>query len=155
MTIFLINQDYQENTNKVIFLALKRTTCVRCHGRGQPCIFNYFHLILSFGVISSLISPQWSLLWNCRHIKSTTWITCVPKNVVSQVWAIHQSPTLLSLWQFDRPGQFLRYMFYYIPWSQELIQRVSELPVQSTPLMLQEIGAFLDDCANIHNCACR
>lgn len=61
VTVFLINQDYQESTNQVVFLAQKRTICVWYHGRGQPCIFNYFRLILSIGEISSLISPQSAL----------------------------------------------------------------------------------------------
>lgn len=113
VTVFLINQDYQESTNQVVFLAQKRTICVWYHGRGQPCIFNYFRLILSIGEISSLISPQSALFWNCRHIKSTAWITCVPKNVVSQVWAIYQSPTLFSLWHFDSPSQFLRQIILF------------------------------------------
>ena len=90
----------------VVSLAQKKTICVWCHGGGQEYVFNYFSLILSLGKIYSLISPQSSLLWSRWQIKSTTWIICVPKNVVSQVWAIYQSPGLLSLWHSDNPSKF-------------------------------------------------
>lgn len=56
---------------------------------------------------------------------------------------------------FQQRCKILRQIFYFIPWSQQLLLRVSELPVQGAPFTLQGIGSFLDAYATTYNYAYR
>lgn len=143
--------------NQDVFLAQKRTICVWYHGgRGwQSCIFNDFRLILSL---------VWSVPW-FHHSQACFEIVDslnqpLGSHVFQRMWFPRYEQSINPLLPFHFGiltvlVNFLGRLILFHAMVMQLLWRVSELPVQSTPLMSQEIGAFLDDCANSPNCACR